>query len=122
MKLTLDNLGKVVSGEMHLADISCAFSSGINVLLGPTGAGKTSLLRLLAGLDRPTSGTISLDGKNVTALGVKQRSVAMVYQQFVNYPSLNVYENIASPLRQGRERVSAAEIDSRVQEAAKLLH
>jgi glycerol transport system ATP-binding protein len=107
---------------MHLAGISCPFSSGINVLLGPTGSGKTSLLRLLAGLDRPTSGRILLDGKDVTALGVKKRSVAMVYQQFVNYPSLTVYENIASPLRQGGKRLAASEIDAQVREAARLLH
>jgi glycerol transport system ATP-binding protein len=122
MKLVLEHLGKTVEGEMHLADISCSFNSGINVLLGPTGAGKTSLLRLLAGLDRPTAGKITLDGSDITALGVKKRSVAMVYQQFVNYPSLTVYENIASPLRQGAMRVAAAEIDSRVREAARLLH
>jgi|UPI0006890595 glycerol transport system ATP-binding protein len=122
MKLTLDRLDKTVGSEMHLADITGVFSSGINVLLGPTGAGKTSLLRLLAGLDHPTSGKILLDGQDITALGVKKRSVAMVYQQFVNYPSLTVYENIASPLRQGRERVANSEIDSRVKEAAKLLH
>jgi glycerol transport system ATP-binding protein len=122
MKLSLENLGKTVGREMHLAEIACAFSSGINVLLGPTGAGKTSLLRLLAGLDHPTSGKILLDGQDITALGVKKRSVAMVYQQFVNYPSLTIHENIASPLRQGRTRVSESEIDSRVKEAAKLLH
>jgi glycerol transport system ATP-binding protein len=122
MKLSLENLGKTVGGEMHLAEIDCAFSSGINVLLGPTGAGKTSLLRLLAGLDRPTSGKIRLDDQDITALGVKKRSVAMVYQQFVNYPSLTIYENIASPLRQGRTRVAESDIDSRVNEAAKLLH
>ncbi|HVM85514.1 MAG TPA: ABC transporter ATP-binding protein [Candidatus Binatia bacterium] len=122
MKLDLENLGKMMEGEMHLAEITCAFSSGLNVLLGPTGAGKTSLLRLLAGLDRPTTGKIALDGKDVTALGVKKRSVAMVYQQFVNYPSLTVYENIASPLRQGGGRLAASEIDNRVREAAKLLH
>src|SRR4029450_6720907 len=60
-----------------------------------------------------------VDGKDVTGVDVRQRSVAMVYQQFINYPSLTVYENIASPLRvQGKPR---AEIDIRVQEAAKLL-
>ncbi|HVZ02350.1 MAG TPA: ABC transporter ATP-binding protein [Dongiaceae bacterium] len=122
MKLALEGVGKTVEGEMHLADISCPFNSGINVLLGPTGAGKTSLLRLLAGLDRPSSGRILLDGQDITALGVKKRSVAMVYQQFVNYPSLTIYENIASPLRQGATRVPAAEIDGRVREAARLLH
>jgi glycerol transport system ATP-binding protein len=122
MKLVLENLGKTVEGEMHLADISSSFASGINVVIGPTGAGKTSLLRLLAGLDRPTAGKILLDGKDITALGVKRRSVAMVYQQFVNYPSLTVYENIASPLRQGAKRVAGSEIDSRVREAARLLH
>src|SRR4051812_19843809 len=122
MQLIIDNLGKTVETEMHLAEISCAFGSGINVLLGPTGSGKTSLLRMLAGLDHPTTGRIQLDGRDITALGVKKRSVAMVYQQFVNYPSLTVYENIASPLRQGAKRVGAAEIDSQVREAARLLH
>jgi glycerol transport system ATP-binding protein len=122
MKLTLNSLGKTVAGEMHLAEIDATFAGGINVLLGPTGAGKTSILRLLAGLDRPTAGTICLDGKDITALGVKQRSVAMVYQQFVNYPSLTVYENIASPLRQGGRRLSRSELDGRVRDAAKLLH
>jgi glycerol transport system ATP-binding protein len=126
MKLELQNLGKIVEGEMHLAEIGAVFSNGINVLLGPTRAGKTSLLRLLAGLDRPTSGKILLDGRDITALGVKKRSVAVVYQQFVNYPSLSVFENIASPLRQGGgtsgERLSRSDIDGRVREAAKLLH
>jgi glycerol transport system ATP-binding protein len=122
MQLNLENVGKTIEGQMHLAEISCPFSSGINVLLGPTGAGKTSLLRLLAGLDRPTSGKIVLDGKDITALGVKKRSVAMVYQQFVNYPSLTVYENIASPMRQGAKRIAASEIDTQVREAARLLH
>jgi glycerol transport system ATP-binding protein len=69
------------------------------VLLGRTRAGKTSLLRLLAGLDRPTSGRLRANGTEVTHVDVRRRDVAMVYQQFVNYPSLTVYENIASPLR-----------------------
>jgi glycerol transport system ATP-binding protein len=121
MKLELQNLGKTVEGDMHLAGIDCRLGSGINVLLGPTGAGKTSLLRLLAGLDRPTEGRLILDGRDITALGVKKRSVAMVYQQFVNYPSLTVYENIASPLRQAGG-IAKSEIDRRVREAAGLLH
>src|SRR4029079_12597024 len=70
-------------------------------------------------LDRPTSGRVLVDGKDVTGFDVRQRSVAMVYQQFINYPSLSVYENIASPLRvRGKPR---AEIEQRVAEAAKLL-
>lgn len=69
------------------------------MLLGPTLSGKTSIMRLLAGLDKPTTGRVLVDGKDVTGADVRQRSVAMVYQQFINYPSLTVYENIASPLR-----------------------
>jgi glycerol transport system ATP-binding protein len=82
-------------------------------------SGKTSIMRLLAGLDKPTTGKVLVDGKDVTGIDVRRRSVAMVYQQFINYPSLTVYENIASPLRvQGKPK---AEIDKRVMEAAKLL-
>ncbi len=89
------------------------------MLLGPTLSGKTSIMRLLAGLDRPTSGSVLVDGEDVTGIDVRKRSVAMVYQQFINYPSLTVFENIASPLRvQGRPR---HDIEKRVAEAAKLL-
>ncbi len=68
-------------------------------LLGPTLAGKTSLLRVMAGLDPPTSGTVSFNDTDVTGRPVRERNVAMVYQQFINYPGLSVRENIASPLR-----------------------
>ena len=121
MKLVLENLGKTVAGEMYLDGVAGEFSGGLNVLLGPTGAGKTSLLRLIAGLDRPSAGKVMLDGKDITAVPPKRRGVAMVYQQFVNYPSLSVYENIASPLRQGK-RYRDKEVDERVREAARLLH
>ena len=70
-----------------------------NILLGTTLAGKTTLMQLMAGLDRPTSGEIWFDGKNVTGVPVQKRNVSMVYQQFINYPNFTVYENIASPLR-----------------------
>ena len=88
------------------------------MLLGATLAGKTSLMRLMAGLDAPTSGRVLVDGNDVTGWPVQRRSVAMVYQQFINYPSLDVYENIASPLRVSG--LPKNEIEARVREAARL--
>jgi glycerol transport system ATP-binding protein len=120
LDLTLEQVSFAVGGESLISDVSLSLARGtMNVLLGPTLSGKTSLMRLMAGLERPTQGRILIDGKDVTGIAVRQRSVAMVYQQFVNYPTLSVYENIASPLRVAR--VNAAEVDKRVQEAAKLL-
>jgi len=105
---------------MHIDDVSLTLARGsLNVLLGATLAGKTSLMRLMAGLDEPSSGRVLVDGKDVTGWPVQRRSVAMVYQQFINYPSLSVYENIASPLRVAG--LSQAEIESRVRDAARLL-
>src|ERR1700716_199077 len=120
MSVTLENVTRTVDGIPTIRDVSLTLEPGtLSVLLGPTLAGKTSIMRLPAGLDKPTTGRVLVDGKNVTGVDVRQRSVAMVYQQFINYPSLSVYENIASPLRvQGRPR---AEIEKRVQEAASLL-
>ncbi|MBB4266129.1 ABC transporter ATP-binding protein [Roseospira visakhapatnamensis] len=118
--LTLDTVTSVVDGETHLADISLTLESGsLNILLGPTLAGKTSLMRLMAGLDAPTSGRVLVDDRDVTGVPVRDRAVAMVYQQFINYPTLSVYENIASPLRVARR--PKAEIDRKVREAAALL-
>ncbi|MGX1325009.1 glycerol transport system ATP-binding protein [Bradyrhizobium sp. USDA 377] len=120
MSVTLDHVTRTVDGIEHIRDVSLTLESGtLNVLLGPTLSGKTSIMRLLAGLDKPTTGRVLVGGKDVTGADVRQRSVAMVYQQFINYPSLTVYENIASPLRvQGKPR---EEIETRVAEAAKLL-
>src|SRR5437899_1454186 len=120
MSVTLEHVTRTVDGMATIRDVSLTLERGtLSVLLGPTLSGKTSIMRLLAGLDKPTTGRVLVDGKDVTGADVRQRSVAMVYQQFINYPSLTVYENIASPLRvQGRPR---EEIDRRVQEAAKLL-
>ena len=121
MRLTLQDVTKVVRGQTHLYGVDLDFASGsFNVLLGPTQAGKTSLLRLMAGLDRPTSGAILEDGKDVTSLGVRKRNVAMVYQEFVNYPNFTVYENIASPLRRAA-RLSAGEIDAKVKSTAETM-
>lgn len=119
--IELDGITRIVEGELHLADIDLTLSAGsFNVLLGRTRAGKTSLLRLLAGLDRPTRGAVRFNGTDVTRLDVRRRNVAMVYQQFVNYPSLTVYENIASPLRLAK-KLSDADLDRRVRETAKVL-
>ena len=121
MRLTLQQVRKVVNGETHLYGIDLDLEPGsFSVLLGPTQSGKTSLLRLLAGLDRPTSGAILEDGVDVTKLDVRRRNVAMVYQEFVNYPSFTVYDNIAAPLRRAR-RLSAAEVDAKVKTTAEML-
>jgi glycerol transport system ATP-binding protein len=120
MTVTLEHVTRSVDGIPAIRDVSLVLQGGtLNVLLGPTLSGKTSIMRLLAGLDKPTSGRVLVDGKDVTGFDVRRRSVAMVYQQFINYPSLTVYENIASPLRvQGQPR---GEIEKRVTEAARLL-
>jgi glycerol transport system ATP-binding protein len=120
MSVTLDHVTRTVDGVPTIREVSLTLERGtLSVLLGPTLSGKTSIMRLLAGLDKPATGRVLVDGKDVTGIDVRQRSVAMVYQQFINYPALSVYENIASPLRvQGKPR---AEIDARVMEAAKLL-
>ena len=122
MRLTLQNVRKVVDGQVHLYGIDLDLESGsFSVLLGSTQSGKTSLLRLMAGLDRPTSGTILEDGKDVTSLDVRKRSVAMVYQEFVNYPSFTVYDNIAAPLRVAK-RLAPKEVDARVRATAEMMH
>jgi glycerol transport system ATP-binding protein len=120
MTLRLENVTKTVGRETHIRDVSVTLEAGsLNVLLGPTLSGKTSLMRLMAGLDRPTRGRVLFDGADVTGVPVARRNVAMVYQQFINYPSLTVYENIASPLRVAR--VAGAELDARVRAAADLM-
>jgi glycerol transport system ATP-binding protein len=118
--LELRKVSKMAGGEYHIHPTDLTLQRGtLNVLLGPTLSGKTSLMRLMAGLDKPTSGTVHFDGKDVTGMPVQKRNVAMVYQQFINYPALTVYENIASPMRVGGK--DAATIDREVRKAADLL-
>lgn len=121
MSISIENISLKVGDETYLKNISLEFESGSkNIFLGRTLAGKTSLLRILAGLDRPSKGRIFVDGKDVTGVSVRKRNISMVYQQFINYPSFNVYDNIASPLKvAGMEK---KEIDRRVREAAGMLH
>lgn len=121
MGLQIKNVTKYVGQEMHLKDISLQLESGARyVVLGRTLAGKTSLLRIMAGLDKPTKGSVIANGVDVTGVSVRDRKIGMVYQQFINYPSLTIYDNIASPLKiQG---VAKPEIHKRVLEAAGMLH
>ena len=120
MSLELRQVTKVVDGATHIYETSLTLEEGtFNVLLGTTLAGKTTLMQLMAGLDKPSSGEIWFRGKNVTGMPVQQRNVSMVYQQFINYPHLTVYENIASPLRVGG--VADDKIKTRVQSVADLL-
>ncbi len=118
--LELKNVSKRVGNSLHINDVTMTLEKGtVNILLGPTLAGKTSLMRLMAGLDRPTAGSIFMNGSDVVGMPVQKRNVAMVYQQFINYPAMTVYENIASPMRvAGLDRET---IDRRVRKAADLM-
>lgn len=120
MTLELKGVSKVVEGQTHIYPTDLTLEKGtMNVLLGPTLSGKTSLMRLMAGLDVPATGQIIWQGKDVTGMRVQDRKVAMVYQQFINYPSMTVYDNIASPMK--LMGVDRAEIDRRVRDTAELM-
>jgi len=100
MELSLRGVSHKVGAQQHLYPMDLRLApNAVTVLLGATQAGKTTLMRLMAGLDRPSEGTITVDGTDVTGWPVRKRDVAMVYQQFINYPSMTVRDNIASPLR-----------------------
>ena len=120
MTIELKNVTFRVGAEKHIYETSLALKpGGFNILLGTTLSGKTTLMRLMAGLEKPTKGEVWAGGTNVTGFPVQQRSVAMVYQSFINYPSFSVYENIASPLKVAG--LSKKEIDDKVQRFADLL-
>jgi len=92
------------------------------ILLGPTGAGKTTTLRLVAGLEMADGGRVRIGGRDVTNIAPAERDIAFVFQQFSLYPHLSVFDNLAFPLRSPARRMSSGEIRSRVTEVASLLH
>jgi glycerol transport system ATP-binding protein len=96
-------------------------TGAVTVLLGATQAGKTTLMRLMASLDRPTEGRVTVDGVDVTGVAVRDRNVSMVYQQFINYPSMTVADNIASPLKL-RGGLNREAIAKQVRQLAERLH
>src|SRR5690348_5058882 len=106
-----------------VSDLSLAIEDGeFIVLLGPSGAGKTTTLRLVAGLERPDFGAILIDGRDVTKDPPGSRDMAFVFQQYSLYPHLSVYDNLAFPLRSPVRRVPEATIRKRVEQTAELLH
>jgi len=120
MSLELKNIEMKVGVETYIHQTNLKLEKNtINILLGSTLAGKTTLMQIMAGLLKPTSGEIWFNEKNVTGLKVQGRNVSMVYQQFINYPNFTVYENIASPLK--IIGVNPFEIKERVGKVAELL-
>ena len=99
MNLVAKNLTYKPDNEFHLKDVSFNFKKGnLYTILGRTLSGKTTLLKTIAGLLNPYQGSISFEEKDCIKIPVWERNVAMVYQQFINYPHLHVYENITFPL------------------------
>ncbi|UWR21606.1 ABC transporter ATP-binding protein [Sulfitobacter sp. S190] len=120
MTIELKQASKVTRGITHIKPTSLVLETGhFNVLLGQTGAGKTSLIKLMAGLDPLASGEVWMDGQDVSRLSTQKRNISLVHQFFVNYPQMTVYDNIASPLRVAG--MAKSEIQGRVEEAADIL-
>ena len=122
MQLTMQGISHRAGAQAFLYPLDLTLQPGaVTVLLGATQAGKTSLMRLMAGLDKPSEGRVLVDGVDVTGLPVRERNVSMVYQQFINYPSMTVADNIASPLKL-RGGQSAKAVQAQVQALAERLH
>lgn len=123
MGIELKNIFKRSDGYPTLRDLNMSIEDGTFLaIVAPTGTGKTTLLRVIAGIDQPASGRILVDGEDVTNVHVRNRNVAMVYQQFINYPSLSVFENVASPLRVSRvNKYTESDIKQRVGQVAEIL-
>jgi glycerol transport system ATP-binding protein len=121
MTLELRGVTKRVGAEVHIHATTLALApEGFNVLLGATGAGKSTLIKLMAGLETPTTGGVWFRGRDVTGVIPRKRNVSLVHQFFINYPNMTVFDNIASPLRVAG--LPKPEIARRVAETAELLH
>ena len=118
-----ESVSKRFGSTEAITDLTLAAADGeFIVLLGPTGAGKTTTLRLLAGLERADGGRIWIDGFDVTHEPPAARDVTFVFQQYSLYPHLTVFDNLAFPLRSPARRWPAERIDANVREVARLLH
>ena len=116
-------VSKAFKKTQAIDDLSLTVADGEFVaLLGPTSAGKTTTLRLIAGLEMPERGSIRIGGRDVTGEAPADRDVAFVFQQYSLYPHLTVFENMAFALRAPIRRLPEAEIRAKVREVARLLH
>jgi multiple sugar transport system ATP-binding protein len=121
-RVELRNIRKAFRGHIALHDLSLDISDGeFFVLLGPTGAGKTTTLRLIAGLDAPDSGAILIGAHDVGTWSAAQRDVALVFQYYSLYPHYTVRQNLEFPLKSKHRRIGAGEIAGRVAQAARTL-
>jgi multiple sugar transport system ATP-binding protein len=121
--VSLKGVSKSFGAIVAVRDLSIDIADGeFVILLGPTGAGKTTTLRLVAGLEKADAGNVAIAGQRVDGLEPAARDVAFVFQQFALYPHLSVYENLAFPLRSPARRVGDAEIERQVRDVAELLH
>jgi len=119
----LDSVSKTFGATAAVDTLSLTIADGeFFVILGPSGAGKTTTLRLVAGLETPDGGAIHLDGENVTHAHPAERDVAFVFQQYSLYPHLTVFDNIAFPLRSPKRRIAEVDIRQRVEQVAAVLH
>jgi multiple sugar transport system ATP-binding protein len=121
-EVSLHQVSKSFGTQLALKNVSLTIPDGsFVVLLGPTGAGKTTTLRMISGLDRPDSGNVLIDGRSVLDTTPAQRDVAMVFQQYSLYPHLTVRDNLAFPLRSPIHKTSEDEIKRKVSEVAEVL-
>jgi len=121
-EVILKSITKVFKTVTAVDDVSFEITDGeFFVLLGPTGAGKTTTLRLIAGLEKLDSGSILFDGEAIDDLTPASRNVAMVFQQYSLYPNMTVYDNLAFPLRSPVNKLSEDDIKRRVTEACEIL-
>lgn len=122
-EVVLSGITKSFGDEKAVKDISLQVNDGsFVVLLGPTGAGKTTTLRLIAGLEQPDAGDVMIAGRRVTDETPAQRDVAMVFQQYSLYPHLSVRQNLEFPLKSPVLRTPKAEIKRKVETVAEVLH
>src|SRR4051794_36805143 len=119
-EITLDHVGKAFSGTAAVEDVSLEIADGeFLVLVGPSGCGKSTLLRLIAGLEEPTSGTISIGGRDVTDLAPRDRDIAMVFQSYALYPHMTVRQNLGYGLK--ARKTPKAEIAHEADQVSHLL-